>query len=40
MPWAQPLLVPLAVYAACLLSTATALPLLGRSLRPELLRTA
>ncbi|MFE1843181.1 ABC transporter permease, partial [Streptomyces sp. NPDC059515] len=37
VPWAA-LLVPLGVYAACLLAAATALPLLGRSLRPGELR--
>ncbi|MFI0240098.1 FtsX-like permease family protein [Streptomyces sp. NPDC016845] len=38
--WAPPLLVPLAVYAVCLLAAATALPLLRRSVRPGRLRTA
>ncbi|MEU6395057.1 FtsX-like permease family protein [Streptomyces sp. NPDC046939] len=38
--WAAPLLVPLGVYAACLLAAATALPLLRRSVRPGRLRTA
>ncbi|WP_328633452.1 FtsX-like permease family protein [Streptomyces sp. NBC_00356] len=38
--WALPLLVPVAVYATCLLATATALPLLRRSVRPEQLRMA
>ncbi|MGW6546744.1 FtsX-like permease family protein [Streptomyces massasporeus] len=36
-PWAAAL-VPLAVYAACLLAAATSLPLLGRSVRPGELR--
>lgn len=35
-----PLLVPVAVYAACLLAAATSLPLLGRSVRPAELRFA
>ncbi|KES05730.1 hypothetical protein BU52_18150 [Streptomyces toyocaensis] len=39
LPWAA-LLVPLTVYAACLLSAATALPLLRRTLRPSELRHA
>ncbi|MDN0196879.1 FtsX-like permease family protein [Streptomyces sp. S.PNR 29] len=39
VPWAA-LLVPLAVYAACLLAAATALPLLRRSVRPAELRYA
>ncbi|MDG9716806.1 FtsX-like permease family protein [Streptomyces sp. DH24] len=39
MPWAA-LLVPVAVYAACLLAAATALPLLRRSVRPAELRHA
>ena len=34
------LLVPLAVYAACLLAAATSLPLLRRSVRPAELRYA
>ncbi|MEU7468306.1 FtsX-like permease family protein [Streptomyces sp. NPDC044984] len=38
-PWAA-LLVPLAVYATCLLAAATALPLLGRTVRPAELRYA
>ncbi|MFJ7332502.1 FtsX-like permease family protein [Streptomyces sp. NPDC101116] len=38
-PWAAAL-VPLAVYAACLLAAATSLPLLGRSVRPAELRYA
>lgn len=38
-PWTA-LLVPLAVYAACLLAAATALPLLGRTVRPAELRYA
>jgi hypothetical protein len=38
-PWAAAL-VPLAVYAACLLAAATALPLLRRSVRPGELRYA
>ena len=33
-----PLVVPLAVYAACLLAAATSLPLLRRSMRPAELR--
>lgn len=37
LPWTA-LLVPLTVYAACLLSAATALPLLRRTLRPSELR--
>ncbi|MFF1301683.1 hypothetical protein [Streptomyces sp. NPDC058307] len=37
LPYAA-LLVPLAVYAACLLAAATSLPLLRRSLRPGELR--
>ncbi|MFJ8826359.1 FtsX-like permease family protein [Streptomyces sp. NPDC102467] len=40
LPWALPLLVPVGVYAACLLAAATALPLLRRSVHPALLRTA
>jgi hypothetical protein len=40
LPWALPLLVPVGVYAACLLAAATALPLLRRSVRPARLRTA
>ncbi|MFF6912946.1 FtsX-like permease family protein [Streptomyces sp. NPDC012466] len=39
VPWAA-LLVPLAVYAACLLAAATALPLLRRSVHPGELRYA
>ncbi|MFI6808378.1 FtsX-like permease family protein [Streptomyces luteogriseus] len=39
VPWVTAL-VPLAVYAACLLATATSLPLLGRSVRPGELRYA
>jgi hypothetical protein len=39
VPWAM-VLVPLAVYAACLLAAATSLPLLGRSVRPGELRYA
>ncbi|MEU6682435.1 ABC transporter permease [Streptomyces sp. NPDC046832] len=38
-PWAAAL-VPLAVYAACLIAAATSLPLLGRSVRPAELRYA
>lgn len=38
-PWAA-LLVPLAVHATCLLAAATALPLLGRTVRPAELRYA
>ncbi|MEW2075380.1 FtsX-like permease family protein [Streptomyces sp. NPDC013433] len=38
-PWVA-LLVPLAVYATCLLAAATALPLLGRTVRPAELRYA
>ncbi|MER5832742.1 FtsX-like permease family protein [Streptomyces sp. NPDC002130] len=38
-PWAAAL-VPVAVYAACLLAAATSLPLLGRSVRPAELRYA
>lgn len=38
-PWAA-LLVPLAVYATCLLAAATALPLLRRTIRPAELRYA
>ncbi|MFB6844955.1 FtsX-like permease family protein [Streptomyces sp. NPDC056373] len=38
-PWAAAL-VPVAVYAACLLAAATSLPLLGRSVRPGELRYA
>ncbi|MFJ8051137.1 FtsX-like permease family protein [Streptomyces luteogriseus] len=37
VPWVTAL-VPLAVYAACLLAAATSLPLLGRSVRPGELR--
>ncbi|RII19506.1 FtsX-like permease family protein [Streptomyces sp. YIM 130001] len=37
-PLLQPLLVPVAVYAACLLAAAASLPLLGRTLRPAELR--
>ncbi|MET8829942.1 ABC transporter permease [Streptomyces sp. NPDC004610] len=37
VPWAS-LLVPVVVYAGCLLAAATALPLLGRSVRPGELR--
>ncbi|MFI8847033.1 FtsX-like permease family protein [Streptomyces sp. NPDC053780] len=37
LPWTAPLVAP-AVYAACLLAAATALPLLGRSVRPGELR--
>ncbi|NEB76506.1 ABC transporter permease, partial [Streptomyces sp. SID14478] len=40
VPWASPLLVPLAVCATCLLAAATALPLLRRSAQPVHLRTA
>ncbi|MFI7007087.1 FtsX-like permease family protein [Streptomyces sp. NPDC050145] len=40
VPWALPLLVPVAVFAVCLLAAATALPLLTRSLSPEQLRVA
>ncbi|MEV1019241.1 FtsX-like permease family protein [Streptomyces sp. NPDC050264] len=40
VPWALPLLVPVGVYAACILAAATALPLLRRSVHPALLRTA
>ncbi|AWW39545.1 FtsX-like permease family protein [Streptomyces cadmiisoli] len=39
VPWPA-LLVPVAVYAVCLLAAATALPLLGRSVRPGELRYA
>ncbi|MFE1246344.1 FtsX-like permease family protein [Streptomyces sp. NPDC058766] len=39
LPWV-PLLVPVAVYAACLLAAATSLPLLRRSVRPGELRYA
>lgn len=39
LPWTAPLAAP-AVYAACLLASATALPLLRRSLRPGKLRYA
>ncbi|MCT9143766.1 ABC transporter permease, partial [Streptomyces violarus] len=39
VPWATAL-VPLAVYAACLLAAATSLPLLRRSVRPAELRYA
>ncbi|MGW0496375.1 hypothetical protein ACWD0Z_13345 [Streptomyces sp. NPDC003007] len=39
VPWAITL-VPVAVYAACLLAAATALPLLRRSVRPGELRYA
>ncbi|MFI6376703.1 FtsX-like permease family protein [Streptomyces sp. NPDC050546] len=39
VPWA-PALVPLAVYAACLLAAATSLPLLRRTVRPGELRYA
>ncbi|MBT3166663.1 ABC transporter permease [Streptomyces sp. Vc74B-19] len=39
LPWAG-LLVPVGVYAACLLAAATALPLLHRSVRPAELRYA
>ncbi|MER5579923.1 ABC transporter permease, partial [Streptomyces massasporeus] len=39
VPWVTAL-VPLAVYAACLLAAATSLPLLGRSVRPGELRYA
>jgi hypothetical protein len=39
LPWVA-LLVPVAVYAACLLAAATALPLLRRSVRPAELRYA
>ncbi|WP_415950406.1 ABC transporter permease [Streptomyces sp. KLOTTS4A1] len=38
LPVAEPLLVPLAVYAACLLATACTLPLLRRALHPAELR--
>ncbi|MFD8227387.1 FtsX-like permease family protein [Streptomyces massasporeus] len=37
VPWAAAL-IPLAIYAACLLAVATSLPLLGRSVRPGELR--
>ncbi|MEU3664155.1 hypothetical protein AB0E77_31100 [Streptomyces sp. NPDC032940] len=37
VPWAALLVAP-AVYASCLLAAATALPLLGRSVRPGELR--
>ncbi|MHC5258409.1 FtsX-like permease family protein [Streptomyces sp. UC4497] len=40
VPWALPLLVPVGVGAACLLATATALPLLHRSTHPSRLRVA
>ncbi|MEB8343494.1 ABC transporter permease [Streptomyces endophyticus] len=40
VPWALPLLVPALVYAACLLATTTALPLLHRSANPAELRFA
>lgn len=40
VPLVAPLLVPCAVYAACLLATATALPLLRRSVEPGGLRVA
>ncbi|MEV5610359.1 FtsX-like permease family protein [Streptomyces sp. NPDC052225] len=40
VPWASPLLVPVAVYACCLLAAATALPLLRRSTHPAFLRMA
>ncbi|GGV63756.1 FtsX-like permease family protein [Streptomyces massasporeus] len=39
VPWVTAL-VPLAIYAACLLAVATSLPLLGRSVRPGELRYA
>ncbi|NEE22522.1 ABC transporter permease [Streptomyces sp. SID7499] len=39
VPWVTAL-VPLAIYAACLLAAATSLPLLGRSVRPGELRYA
>ncbi|MFJ4279064.1 FtsX-like permease family protein [Streptomyces massasporeus] len=39
VPWATSL-IPLAIYAACLLAVATSLPLLGRSVRPGELRYA
>ncbi len=39
VPWSALLVAP-AVYASCLLSAATALPLLGRSVRPGELRYA
>ncbi|MFE7900864.1 hypothetical protein ACFU3E_25830 [Streptomyces sp. NPDC057424] len=39
VPWAT-VLVPVAVYAACLLAAATSLPLLRRSVRPGELRYA
>lgn len=39
VPWAPPLLVPLGVYASCLLATAAVLPLLRRSTHPSHLRT-
>ncbi|MEU3728148.1 FtsX-like permease family protein [Streptomyces sp. NPDC033538] len=39
LPWAAPLVAP-AVYTSCLLAAATALPLLGRSVRPGELRYA
>ncbi|RFU84901.1 ABC transporter permease [Streptomyces triticagri] len=38
LPLLQPLLVPVVVYAACLLAAAASLPLLGRALRPAELR--
>ncbi|WP_338696551.1 FtsX-like permease family protein [Streptomyces sp. Q6] len=40
VPWAAPLLVPVAVYGCCLLAAATALPLLRRSTHPAYLRMA
>ncbi|WP_425833661.1 FtsX-like permease family protein [Streptomyces fractus] len=40
VPWALPLLVPVGVYASCLLATALALPLLRRSTHPSQLRAA
>ncbi|MFK0116841.1 FtsX-like permease family protein [Streptomyces sp. NPDC090994] len=39
LPWTAPLAAP-AVYASCLLASATALPLLGRTVRPGELRYA
>ncbi|MDG4864816.1 ABC transporter permease, partial [Streptomyces sp. T-3] len=38
LPVALPLLVPIGVYALCLLAAATSLPLLGRAVRPAELR--
>jgi hypothetical protein len=38
VPLLMPLLVPVAVYAACLLAAATSLPLLRRSVHPAELR--